>query len=84
MTFTIGKDNKAKDILIQGKPIFPEPDLLCRHERLPFEWRRQYEFLQKGIHKYDLDYKLRNILIDYFTDVDTVPLINDVRITVEK
>jgi hypothetical protein len=30
-----------------------------------------------------LDYKLRNILIDYFKEVDTIPVVNDVRITVE-
>ena len=41
-------------------------------------------FFKKGTAKYDLDYKLRNILIDYFKEVDTVPLITDVRITVEK
>ena len=40
-------------------------------------------FFKKAVQKYDLDYKLRNILIDYFKQVDTIPVINDVRITVE-
>ena len=40
--------------------------------------------MKKGIQKYDLDYKLRNILIDYFKDVDTVSIVNDTRISVEK
>jgi hypothetical protein len=41
------------------------------------------EFFKKGTQKFDLDYKLRNILIDYFKEVDTIPVINDVRINVE-
>jgi hypothetical protein len=40
-------------------------------------------FFKKGVQKFDLDYKLRNILIDYFKEVDTIAVINDVRITVE-
>ena len=40
-------------------------------------------FFNKGIQKYDLDYKLRNVLIDYFIEVDTIPVIRDVRINVE-
>ena len=40
-------------------------------------------FFKKGIQLYDLDYKLRNILIDYFKEVDTIPVINDIRITEE-
>jgi hypothetical protein len=40
-------------------------------------------FFKKGVQKFDLEYKLRNILIDYFKEVDTIPVIKDVRITVE-
>jgi hypothetical protein len=40
-------------------------------------------FFKKGIQKYDLEYKLRNILIDYFKEVDTIPVIKDIRITEE-
>jgi len=40
-------------------------------------------FFKKGVQKFDLDYKLRNILIDYFKEVDTIPVVNDIRITVE-
>ena len=84
MTFTIGKDNKAKDILIQGKPFFPNQIYYVGTNDYLSNGGDNMNFFKKGIHKYDLDYKLRNILIDYFKDVDTVPLINDVRITVEK
>ena len=40
-------------------------------------------FFKKGVQRYDLNYKLRNILIDYFKEVDTIPVINDMRISVE-
>lgn len=40
-------------------------------------------FFKKGIQKFDLEYKLRNILIDYFKDVETIAVPNDVRITEE-
>jgi hypothetical protein len=40
-------------------------------------------FFSKGIQTYDLNYKLRNILIDYFKEVDTIPVINTTRISVE-
>ena len=36
-------------------------------------------FFKKGIQKFDLDYKLRNILIDYFTEVDTITVKNDIK-----
>jgi hypothetical protein len=40
-------------------------------------------FFKKGVQKYDLDYKIRNVLIDYFKEVDTIPVIKDVRVSVE-
>ena len=33
---------------------------------------------------YDLDYKLRNILIDYFKDVDTIPITKKIKVTQNK
>ncbi len=84
MTFTIGKDSKAKDILIQGKPFLPSQIYYVGTNDYLSNGGDNMIFFKKGIHKYDLDYKLRNILIDYFKDVDTVPMITDVRITVEK
>ena len=40
-------------------------------------------FFKKGIQTFDLDYKLRNILIDYFKEVDTITAKNDIRVSVE-
>lgn len=41
------------------------------------------EFFKKGVKTYDLNYKLRNIFIDYFKEVDTLPIITTQKVTVE-
>ncbi len=83
ITFTIQKNNSPKNILIQGKPL----DLNAIYNVATNDYLANggdnMNFFKKGIQKYDLDYKLRNILIDYFKEVDTIPVINDVRITEE-
>ena len=84
MAFTIGKDNVAKDIMIQGKPFDSNTTYYVGTNDYLSNGGDNMSFFKKGIHKYDMEYKLRNILIDYFKDVDTVPLITDTRITVEK
>ena len=40
-------------------------------------------FFKKGVSRNDIDYKLRNIMIDYFKDVDTLRINNNIRITKE-
>jgi 2',3'-cyclic-nucleotide 2'-phosphodiesterase (5'-nucleotidase family) len=40
-------------------------------------------FFKKGLQKFDLDYKLRNIIIDYLKEVDTIEVKTDSRITKE-
>lgn len=84
LTFTIGKDNKPKDILIQGKPFLPSQIYYVGTNDYLSNGGDNMIFFKKGIYKFDLEYKLRNILIDYFKDIDVVPMITDVRINVEK
>jgi len=38
------------------------------------------DFFKKGVKTYDLDYKLRNLFIDYFKEIDTIPVIRTERI----
>ena len=83
LTFTIGADQKPKNIQIQGKPFYPNQIYYVGTNDYLSNGGDNMNFFKKGIYKYDLDYKLRNILIDYFKDVDTIPLIQDKRITVE-
>ena len=82
ITFTISI-NGPKNILIQGKPI--------ENERVYYVITNDYlanggdkmVFFKKGIATYDLDYKLRNMIIDYFKETKTIPVINDIRISTE-
>lgn len=80
LTFTIDKNNQAKNILIQGKPIDNSAIYYVATNDYLANGGGGMDFFKKGIKKYDLDYKLRNILIDHFTDVDTIKVKNDIRI----
>ena len=83
ITFTIDKNKTAKNILVQGKPIEKDKIYYVGTNDYLSNGGDNMNFFKKGIEKFDLDYKLRNILIDYFKEVDTIPVINDTRITVE-
>ena len=83
ITFTIGKDKAAKNILVQGKPVDKDAIYYVATNDYLSNGGDNMNFFKKGIQKYDLDYKLRNVLIDYFKEVDTIPVIKDVRISVE-
>jgi 2',3'-cyclic-nucleotide 2'-phosphodiesterase (5'-nucleotidase family) len=83
ITFTISKDNKAKNILVQGKPVEKDAIYYVATNDYLSNGGDNMNFFKKGVQTYGLDYKLRNVLIDYFKEVDTIPVINDVRISVE-
>ena len=83
MIFTIDKNNLAKNILIQGKPIDENKTYYVATSDYLANGGDNMTFFKKNSDKIDLDYKLRNILIDYFKTVDTIPLVLDKRIIVE-
>ncbi len=83
ITFTIDKNNVAKNILVQGKPVQKETIYYVGTNDYLSNGGDNMNFFKKGVQKFDLQYKLRNILIDYFKEVDTIPVIRDVRIIVE-
>jgi 2',3'-cyclic-nucleotide 2'-phosphodiesterase (5'-nucleotidase family) len=83
ITFTIDKNKLAKNIVIQGKPVQNETIYYVGTNDYLANGGDNMNFFKKGIQKFDLDYKLRNILIDYFKDVDTIAVPNDIRITEE-
>ncbi|WP_370640676.1 5'-nucleotidase C-terminal domain-containing protein [Flavobacterium sp. SM15] len=41
------------------------------------------DFFKKGIQSFEMDYKLRNLMIDYFKKVDTIPVITTERVVLE-
>ena len=83
MTFTIGKDNIAKDITVQGKPLEMGRSYYVVTSDYLSNGGDNMNFFKKSLNNSDLDYKIRNVLIDYFKAVDTIPVINDVRIRKE-
>ena len=83
VTFTIDKNKVAKNILVQGKPVQKETIYYVGTNDYLSNGGDNMNFFKKGVQKFDLQYKLRNILIDYFKEVDTIPVIKDIRITEE-
>lgn len=83
MTFTIGKDNLPKDIRVGGKPLDVTRTYYVATNDYLYNGGDNMTFFKKGIALYDLEYKLRNVLIDYFKDVDTLPILTEKRIIAE-
>ncbi|WP_417941990.1 5'-nucleotidase C-terminal domain-containing protein [Flavobacterium sp. RS13.1] len=83
MTFTISKDNTAKNIQIQGKPLDITKTYYVTTNDYLANGGDSMNFFLKATQKYDLNYKLRNVLIDYFKEADTIPIPKDIRITEE-
>lgn len=84
ITFAIDAKNKAKNIMVQDKDL----DLAKTYYVVTSDYLSNggdnMVFFKKGTKTYDLDYKLRNILIDYFKDVDTIPITKKVKIIYQK
>ena len=83
LKFTISKENKPKNILIQGKNLDTTKVYYVVTNDYLANGGDNMTFFKKGIQRYDLDYKLRNIIIDYFKDVDTLKINSDIRIIKE-
>ncbi|KAF2331381.1 5'-nucleotidase C-terminal domain-containing protein [Flavobacterium daemonense] len=83
MTFTISKDKTAKNIMIQGKPFDVNKVYYVATNDYLANGGDSMTFFAKGVEKFDLNYKLRDVLIDYFKEVDTIPAPRDIRITEE-
>ena len=83
LTFMIDQNNVAKNIWIHGNPVDVEQIYYVATNDYLYNGGDSMNFFKKGVKVYDLDYKLRNIWIDYFKEVDTIPIIKDIRIKKE-
>lgn len=83
LTFMVDKSGQAQNTLVNGKPIDDNGIYYVVTSDYLSNGGDNMVFFKKGIVQYDLDYKLRNILIDYFKEVDTLKTNNDIRITKE-
>jgi 2',3'-cyclic-nucleotide 2'-phosphodiesterase (5'-nucleotidase family) len=83
MTFTISKDKQPINILVQGKPLEENTIYYVVTSDYLSNGGDNMEFFKQNVERHDLNYKLRNIMIDYFKDVDTLVINKDIRITKE-
>ena len=83
ITFTIDKNNKPTNILVQGKTVLKDQIYYVGTNDYLANGGDSMNFFKKGTATYDLNYKLRNILIDYFKETDTIKSTQDNRITIE-
>ena len=83
LTFTIDKDNLPKNILVQGKSLNKSKIYYVVTSDYLSNGGDNMLFFKKGVEKYDLEYKLRNIIIDYFKENKIIIVTNDIRITQE-
>ena len=68
MTFTIDKNDNPKDILINNKPFDNNAIYYVVTSDYLINGGDNMLFFKKAVEVYDLDYKLRNVIIDYFKD----------------
>ena len=83
LTFTIDKNKLPKNILVQGKTVEKDKVYYVGTNDYLANGGDSMNFFKKGTATYDLNYKLRNILIDYFKETDTIRSTQDNRITIE-
>lgn len=84
MEITLDKDGAVKAVTVHGKPLETGKIYNVATSDYLSGGGDSMTFFAKGIATYDLDYKLRNLFIDYFKEVDTLPIIRTQRIIQEK
>lgn len=83
LTFTITADGKYKDVKINNEPIVLDKIYNVVTNDYLASGGDKMEFLKKAVKTHPLDYKLRDMLIDYFIDVDVVKVPQDIKVIQE-
>nr|WP_322623838.1 5'-nucleotidase [uncultured Flavobacterium sp.] len=84
MEIHIGADGTMKSVTVQGKGVNPTKSYLVATNDYLSNGGDSMTFFATVTQKYDLDYKLRNLFIDYFKEVDTLPIIRTERVIQDK
>lgn len=84
ISFTITAAKKAKNIKIKNQPLILDKTYYVVTNDYLANGGDKMDFFKKGTHTYDLEYKLRNILIDYLKEVETVKVTSEIKVTQEK
>ena len=83
LTFSIDKNNVPKNIMIQNNPLDLQKVYYVATNDYLHNGGDNMNFFKKSLKMYDLDYKVRNVWVDYFKEVDTIPVLTDIRIVKE-
>lgn len=75
----INDNGDIEESSINGKPVDPKKTYFIATNDYLQNGGDHMDFFQKPVSIMDLDYKVRNILIDYFTDNDTIAPVRDNR-----
>lgn len=73
----------VKSLSVNGKPVEDNQSYYVATSDYLSNGGDSMNFFKKAVKAYDMDYKLRNLLIDYFKKVDTIPVITSERIILE-
>jgi 2',3'-cyclic-nucleotide 2'-phosphodiesterase (5'-nucleotidase family) len=80
----VNKDNlNVNRIEINGKPVEDDKIYYVATSDYLSNGGDNMTFFKESDLKFDMDYKLRNMLIDYFKKADTLPVITDEKIILE-
>lgn len=81
--FTDTDETNVIDLLVNGKPIEDTKIYYVATSDYLANGGDSMNFFRDSTIKYDLDYKLRNLFIDYFKSVDTIPNITTERVLIK-
>lgn len=83
ITFTITATKEAKDIKVKNEPLVLDKTYYVVTNDYLANGGDKMDFFKKGTQSFDLEYKLRNILIDYLKDVETVKIAKEIKVIQE-
>lgn len=73
----------VKSLTVNGKPVEDSKNYYVATSDYLSNGGDNMLFFKKAIASYDMNYKLRNLMIDYFKKVDTIPVLTNQRIILE-
>ena len=83
MQITLDATGAVKRVTAQGRPVGRDNIYHVATSDYLSNGGDNMEFFKKAKATYDMNYKLRNLFIDYFKEVDTLPVIKTERIITE-
>lgn len=83
MKIILDKQGIIQSVTVQGKPVDANRTYYVATSDYLSGGGDNMVFFKKALGSYDMDYKLRNMYIDYFKEVDTIPVLRNERIITE-